>query len=149
MHDTRSLNPAMAATILVPLAIQKVAAVWIGVWATALLPFAIGSILLGSLVVGRPLIGMLARRWARSSGGGHAARLEVPRVQRALTAMTAIWGIVLVAEAAFLAELAGTQSATTFADTSFALTWGVQGALIAGTVLFVRRRRAASSGQAV
>ena len=66
----------------------------------------IGLAFLGSLLAARPLIFVIARAQSPERAAVFDARWAEPAFRRALRAMTAVWGSVLLAEAATRVVLA-------------------------------------------
>ncbi len=133
-------RPLAMLSIAVPFAASRV----IGPWAAPIVPAAFGAACAVSIARRRPLLASLAAKRAASKPA-LAARIGAPGVADALATMTAVWAVVLLVEAAALAELASAHAAH-FGTLNNVITWGGQAALVAVTIGYVRGRRLA--GQA-
>jgi hypothetical protein len=126
-----------------PTASMTVAALAAGIVAS-LLPLVFGAAFLVSVVIHRPLVAMLARRWPSLSGG--PLDQESPRIRSALSRITTVWGVVLLAigilqgVGAIVAGLSITNPASFAARTLFAL--AVLIVMSIGTAAYLRRRPA-------
>ncbi|MGH2869024.1 MAG: hypothetical protein ACRDNK_15880 [Solirubrobacteraceae bacterium] len=107
----------------------------IGVWAAPLLPLAFGVMCLRSLLIGRPLMAVMAERTGRTPD------LSSPRIQRSLRTVTAVWGAVMTGQAVALAVFAATLSTSSFAIANPVISYGVTALMGAATFLYVRRTR--------
>jgi cyanate permease len=105
----------------------------------------IGVAFLFSAAIGKPLIYQLARARMRRGSPEQAAELEALKddrhFRRSMTVMTVVWGTVLVLEATVSATMVFTMSIHDYLIASRILGYGVLGALILWTFLYVRHRR--------
>ena len=103
---------------------------------------AFGLICLGSLVARRPVMFYLGRSFATGDDpelvAGFEAVWDLPGVPARFRFVTAIWGVVLVAEAAFRTVLALTLPTETFLVVTPVVNWGVLGGLLWFTAAFIR-----------
>lgn len=126
-----------------PTASMTVAALAAGIVAS-LLPIVFGAVFLVSVVIHRPLVAMLARRWPSLSGG--PLDQESPRIRSALSRITTVWGVVLLAigilqgVGAIVAGLSITNPLSVAVRTLFAL--AVLIVMSIGTAAYLRRRPA-------
>jgi hypothetical protein len=129
-----------------PTASMTVAALAAGIVAS-LLPIVFGAAFLVSVVIHRPLVAVLARRWPSLSGG--PLDQESPRIRSALSRITTVWGVVLLAVGilqgvgAIVAGLSITNPASAAVRTLFAL--AVLIVMTIGTAAYLRRSAQDSS----
>ncbi|HET6183677.1 MAG TPA: VC0807 family protein [Acetobacteraceae bacterium] len=106
----------------------------------------IGLIFLGSALVGRPLVYILAHAAAARRGAAEQAELraeaEAPGFKRLMTIITIVWGCGLVAETCVRALLAFSIPVARFLVIGPAIGYATVGLLIGWTFLFARRRSA-------
>jgi len=111
---------------------------------TAVIPAAAGLAFLISLVARRPLVGLAARRWPWLTG-----RAAAPPAHRALTALTAAWGIGLLAAGAVQGAGAITGGLSITSPGSFAaralIALAVESILAAITIAWLRHSPAPGS----
>lgn len=123
---------------LVGIGLPVIATHFLGLWADAVLPGAFGIAFLASLTTSKPLLARFAAR--RAAGNAAAtARLEGPRAVRALTRLSAIWGVALIALALLLLALAAELPASEFGVVGTVLGLAVPVALGATTYVYARR----------
>jgi len=97
-----------------------------------------------SVLIRRPLMAMLARRWPLLSGG--PLDQESPRIRSALSRVTTVWGVVLLAigivqgVGAMVAGLSISNPTSVAVRTFFAL--AVLMVMSVGTAAYLRRRSA-------
>ncbi len=105
----------------------------------------IGAIFLGSAAIRRPLIYQLARATLARRGsadlGGFEALKDNPHFRSAMTVMTVVWGVGLVAEAAVAGALVFTMSVRQFLIVGPILGNGTMGALGLWTFWYSRTQR--------
>ena len=105
----------------------------------------IGLVFIGSALVGRPLIYLLALASLKRQGSAQAAQFEARRddrpFKRVMGVMTLVWGVGLVADAALSAALAFRLSVHDYLIVSPLLGYGVMGGLALWTFLYVRHLR--------
>jgi hypothetical protein len=110
----------------------------------SLVPVVFGIAFLVSVLIRRPLMAMLARRWPLLSGG--PLDQESPRIRSALPRVTTVWGVVLLAigivqgVGAMVAGLSITNPTSVAVRTFFAL--AVLMVMSVGTAAYLRRRSA-------
>ena len=102
-----------------------------------------GLVFLGSAVIGKPLIYQLARAGARRRGAGRLATIEALRGEsgfhKDLSAVTLVWGFVLLAACALNCTLVFLMSIRQFMLISSSISYGVVGLLTALTFWLVPR----------
>jgi hypothetical protein len=130
MHPTPASHDRPPATTLAGLAAAGLI--------TAVIPAAAGLAFLISLVARRPLVGLAARRWPWLTG-----RAAAPPAHRALTALTAAWGIGLLAAGAVQGAGAITGGLSITSPGSFAaralIALAVEAILAALTIAWLHR----------
>ena len=109
-----------------------------------------GAAFLVSVAVGKPLTYLAARHRLAESDPDAAAAFErryrtVPDVRRSMRTLAVLWGAGLLCEAALRVVLVYHLPVSTMVWLSTVLTVVTIGGLIALTIAFVRRRRAAAS----
>ncbi len=110
----------------------------------AVFPGAVGLVCLISLAAHRPLLATVSSRLAKSrpEAAAQAGRtLEAPHAHAALTTLTAIIGVSLLADAASQVVLALTVSASTFGTVARLASRVIIGVGLAICVLYLRRLR--------
>jgi hypothetical protein len=134
MTVTTSARPGKPALTVAILAAAAIAA--------AVLPVVAGIVFLVSLAARRPLMTAVARRWPvpRRRPPGQDAAFD----GRAMSRLTAVWGITLLA-AGGLQGLAEVTAGLTITDPAgftvrTLLAVAVEAVLIAGTVIYLRRQ---------
>jgi hypothetical protein len=109
--------------------------------AAALVPVVFGVAFLVSVLIHRPLVAVLARRWRWLAGV--SLDMDSPGIQPALSRVTTVWGVVLLAVGilqgigAMMAGLSITNPASVAVRTLFAL--AVLAAMSIGTSAYLRR----------
>ena len=102
----------------------------------------IGLVFIGSALIGRPLIYLLAHASLKRQGAAQAAQFEARRddrrFKRVMGVMTLVWGFGLVADAALSAALAFRLSVHDYLIASPLLGYAVIGGLALWTFLYVR-----------
>lgn len=105
----------------------------------------IGLVFLGSAAIGRPLIYQLARASTQRRNPSDLGELEAVKdnvhFRRAMTLMTLVWGIGLVAEAALSAVLVFVLSVRQYLLAGPVVGYGALSALGLWTFLYARRQR--------
>ena len=105
----------------------------------------IGLVFLGSAVIGRPLVYVLARATMLRRSAAEAQELEVLKdnvyFRRTMTLMTLVWGFGLVAEASVAGALVFALSVRQFMIASPVIGYSTAGALSAWTFWYARRQR--------
>lgn len=110
----------------------------------AVFPGAAGLACLISVAIGKPLLTIVATRLARPRPGRAIRaqpKLDTPGARKAMTALTTIIGITLVADASAQVVLAFMVSASTFGVVARIASWAIIGAGLGACGLYLRSVR--------